>query len=435
MVLPLYLSAQEYNKYVDSILASKFDNGPGVSALISRGFNIEYQNTLGHSNIELASIITDKSKFRIGSITKQFTAIAILKLQEEGLLSITDTIQRYLPSFPKKEHPITIEHLLTHTSGLVELTELDFFTPEFMSYYTAPDTMVNYFKDYPLKSVPGTIFEYNNSGYHLLGLIIESVSGLYYNEYLKKEILSIAEMNDTDADNAHEIIDNRVSGYENSRSGIVNSTLIDMSIPYSGGNLLSTPADLNKWYEALFTYKIIKKESLIMAHTPFTLTTGEKTNYGYGWFIGNLQGEPIISHEGGINGFLSSVWYVPSSKTLTVLLSNCSCNPTERIARKVTAAAIGLPIAEKKRLNLSSEILKKYAGTYLMDGEEWTISIEENNLYFQFPNGNGHPIYAESENHFFAEEWDSKFIFIDTGNGEIEFQFIYLDEKVIGRKN
>lgn len=146
-----------------------------------------------------------------------------------------------------------------------------------------------------------------------------------------------------------------------------------------------------------------------------------------------MQGVRIISHEGGINGFLSSVWYVPSSKTLTVVLSNCSCNPTVKTAEKLTAIALGKPLPEQKRIILPESLLQAYAGTYLMDGEEWMISISENELYFQFPNGNGHHIYPLSENEFFAEEWDSKFRFYES-NGKIEFHFIYLGEVIKGKK-
>ena len=120
-------------------------------------------------------------------------------------------------------------------------------------------------------------------------------------------------------------------------------------------------------------------------------------------------------------------------KTLTVMLSNCSCNPTTNTAKKLTAIAMGKPLPEKKRVTLSDELMRSYTGTYLMDEEEWTISIREGELYFQFPNGNGHPIYPMSENEFFAEEWDSKFLFYKK-NKTIEFHFVYLGETIKGKK-
>jgi len=434
LLFPVITFGQNYQGKIDSIVDVKFDNGLAVSVLISENFIPKYTKIKGNSNLEFSLLANELSKFRIGSVTKQFTAIGILKLQEEGLLNLSDSIQKYLPKFPVKNKTITIEHLLTHTSGLKEITELDVFFNQLMKNGSDPDSLVNYFKDFPLEFDPGEKFSYNNSGYHLLGLIIEKVSGLKYNRYIKTNLLDVAEMINTEADNNYTLIENRVSGYENSPNGIVNATYIDMSIPFSGGNLLSTAGDVNNWYKALFNYKIVSKISLEKAHKPFLLNNGSSSNYGYGWFIDTLQNEKIISHEGGINGFLSSVWFVPSSKTLTVILSNCSCNPTVNTAKKITAYAIGKPLAEIKKIKLERRILKKYVGTYIMNEEKWTVSLKDENLYFKFENGNGHPIYAKDKNNFFAEDWDSKFIFFEKEDGTIEFQFIYLGEKIVGIK-
>lgn len=434
LIVPILSFGQNYQEKIDSLIELKYNNGPAVSVLISNNHLVEYVKLKGNSNIELLSTINENNKFRIGSITKQFTSVAILKLEEEGLLKLSDKIQKYLPEFPIKEKSITIEHLLTHTSGLKEITELDIFHNQLMKNGSHPDSLVNYFLKFPLEFDPGEKFRYNNSGYHLLGLIIERVSGLEYNEYIKSYLLDVAEMTNTEADQNSLLIENRVSGYENSSKGIVNATYIDMSIPFSGGNLLSTSKDLNKWYNALFSYKIISKKTLDRAHVPFQLNDGSYTKYGYGWFIDTLQNEIIISHEGGINGFLSSVWFAPSSKILTVVLSNCTCNPTEKFAKKIIAYAIGKPLDQQKRLRIEIGTLNKYVGTYIMDGEKWKVSLKNNELYFQFDNGNGHPIYAKSKNDFFAEEWDSKFKFLEKEDGTIELHFIYLDEKTIGIK-
>lgn len=433
ILLPLISLGQKYNTEIDSIVSSKFNNGPAISVLVSENYIPVYTKIKGKANLENDLQATSKSKFRIGSVTKQFTAIAILKLMEDGKLNLNDKIQKYLPSFPLKTHSITIKHLLSHSSGLKEVTELPIFYTQLMKNGCAPDSLVNYFKDYDLEFQPGSKFQYNNSGYHLLGLIIEKVSGLAYNDYINKTILSLAGMKNTVADNGKSIIKNRVSGYEEVNNTLVNSTYIDMSIPYSAGNLLSTAEDLNLWYKALFEYKIVSKNILKKAHQAYQLNDGSFTKYGYGWFVDSLQGEKVISHEGGVNGFLSSVWFVPSSKTLTLLLSNCLCNPTVNTAKNITAQAIGRPFAQKKRIKLSQKELEKYEGTYLMDGEEWTVSIVKSDLYFSFGNGNGHAIYSLNKQEFFAEEWDSKFVFIEKKDG-IEFHFIYLGDEIVGMK-
>lgn len=433
LISPLIGWTQQNISKVDSIIDSKFNNGPAVSVLITQNFVPVYSKIKGSYDIENYLVATDSTKFRIGSVTKQFTAIAILKLMEQGKLKLNVPIQNYLPNFPIKEHPITIEHLLTHTSGLAEITEMDIFHSQLMKNGCDPDSLVNYFKDLPLSFTPGSKFRYNNSGYHLLGLIINKVSGVSYNEFISENLLQVAEMKNTMADNFSSIIYNRSNGYEESNGQIANATYVDMSIPFSAGNLLSTTNDLNKWYKALYDHKIVTEKTLNIAHTQFQLNDGSYTNYGYGWFVDSLQGEKLISHEGGINGFLSSVWYVPSQKTLTVILSNCLCNPTVNTAMKITAYAIGKPLPEKRRIQLDDNTIAKYTGTYFMDGEEWSITLREGELFFQFENGNGHPIYPLSENEFYAEEWDTKFLLFDK-KGEIEFHFIYLGEEIIGNK-
>jgi CubicO group peptidase (beta-lactamase class C family) len=425
--------SQNYLKPIDSLLTSKFNNGPAISVLISKEFEPKYTLTKGYADLENAVLASPDSKFRIGSLTKQFTAVAILKLIEEGKLSLNDSIQTYLPTFPVKSHTITIEHLLTHTSGLEEVTETEQFSSTLIKLGCEPEKLVNYFKDSPLNFEPGSKFQYSNSGYHLLGLIIEKVSGLDYEDYLRSEIFVKADMKNTLADTNLKIIKNRASGYEKNNEKIINSSYLDMSVPFSAGNLLSTTQDINKWYKALFNYKIIGKENLEKAHSPYILKDGTKSNYGYGWFVDNLQGEKIIAHEGGINGFLSSVIFVPKNQILTILLSNCMCNPTAYTAKEIAAFSIGKPLPIKRKVKLSTNLLEKYVGDYSMENEVWSIRIKNDELYLMFENGNGYPIFALNEEEFFAEEWDAKFIFKMKDN-DIQFQLIYSGGKVIGEK-
>ncbi|MCG8577439.1 MAG: serine hydrolase [Flavobacteriales bacterium] len=434
LLLPYFCFSQGPKNEYAIIIDKKYNNGPASSVLVTKNYETVYSSIKGSIDLENNIKADELSKFRIGSVSKQFTAIAILKLEEEGKLSVTDSIQQHLPNFPVKSHTVKIEHLLSHTSGLKEVTELDIFFSDLMKNGCDPDSLVNYFKDYPLEFEPGSDFSYCNSGYHLLGLIIEKTSGMDYNEYILKHILSPAEMANSMPDNNMTIIPNRASGYEEMNGKLVNATYLDMSIPYSAGNLLSTAQDLNNWYKALFDYKIVSQKTLEKAHQPYLLNDENSSGYGFGWFIDSLQGEKIISHEGGINGFLSSAWFNPGQKVLTVILSNCMCNPTANTAKKLMAIGMGKPLEEKKRLSLSDEILSKYVGTYDMDGEKWTISKEGDHLYFQFESGTGHPIFAYEENKFFAEEWDSKFFFVEK-EGKMEFRFIYLGGVVKGFKS
>lgn len=339
LLIPGIALSQKYKKDATAILDSSFNNGPGCAALVSVKGNTEYTYCTGKANLELDVPVKLEHKFRIGSITKQFTAIGIMILAEQGKLDVHDSIQQYLPDFPVKERTVTIEHLLTHTSGIKSYTEPDIMDENFMRQYHHPDSLVSSFAEFPLAFEPGSQFSYCNSGYHLLGLIIEKVSGESYASFIKKEIFDKAGMKDTRTDSNKEIIENRIPGYD-PFIGPVNAQFIDMSVPYSAGNIISTVSDINLWYKALFNYEIVKKETLAKAHTSYELSTGELTGYGYGWGLDTIQEQPVIMHAGGIPGFLSNAIYFTDQGLLTVVLSNCTCNPPMKSSMKIAELAI-----------------------------------------------------------------------------------------------
>lgn len=425
--------AQDLAAQFEATVAQKFNNGPAASALVAQAGKVTYSAVKGQSDLELGVAADGNTHFRIGSVTKQFTAVAILHLAEAGKLRLEDSIQVHLPDFPVKAHTLTLEHLLTHTSGLAEITEMPVFFEEIMRGGSTPEALLSHFQDAPLRFEPGSAFSYSNSGYHLLGLVIERASGLDYNTYVATYLLQPAGMDLTRADDNQALVLGRARGYEAGASGLVNAAYIDMSVPFSGGNLLSTAGDLMSWYNALFAYRIVSEASLDRALSPYTLSDGSTAGYGYGWFIQDLQGHRTVSHEGGINGFLSSVWYAPDAQTLAVVLSACMCNPTTQTARKLLAHALGDPLPELPRLQLPQELLETYAGTYLMDGEHWAVSIRDGELHFAFPDSPGHAIYASTPTDFYAEEWDSLFYFSEEAEG-VRFRFEYLGEVVEGWK-
>lgn len=339
LLIPCITFSQKYQKEANTILDTSFTNGPGCVALVSVKGVPEYSYCTGKANLELDVPLKIEHKFRIGSITKQFTATGIMMLVEQGKLDINDSIQQYLPGFPVKKHKVTVEHLLTHTSGIKSYTNPEIMDEKFIRQYHHPDSLVNSFAKFPLEFEPGSKFSYNNSGYHLLGLIIEKISGKTYSSFLKEEIFNKAEMKNTQTDSNKEIIENRIPGYDSPKN-LENAQYIDMSIPYSAGNMISTVSDMNLWYQALFDFKLIKKETLAKAHTPYILSTGESTGYGYGWEIDTIQKQPVIKHGGGIPGFLSTGIYFPEQELFTIVLSNCTCNPPLDAANKIAELAL-----------------------------------------------------------------------------------------------
>ena len=339
--VPNNIHAQNAEKEYDHLLNELFStDGPGGAALVAVDGQVVYRKAFGKANLELDVNMKPNHVFRVGSITKQFTACAILKLKEDGKLSLQDDITKFIEGYPTQGYEITIEHLLTHTSGIKSFTSIDRWDADTQKKDFTTEEMIAFFKDEPIDFPPGEKFEYNNSAYFLLGYIIEQISGMSYASYLDEAFFKPLGMKDTYLDEASKIINNRVSGYKVVDGEYKNADYINMSQVYSAGAMLSTVDDLSIWYNSLVEGKVISKESLKMAHTSFVLNNGKETGNGYGWFLGDIKGSPIFEHGGGINGFLSSSLYITNENVFVVVLSNCECNETADVAFKMGAIAI-----------------------------------------------------------------------------------------------
>ncbi|MFI5192490.1 MAG: serine hydrolase domain-containing protein [Chitinophagales bacterium] len=271
---------------VDSLLSMNFKpTNPGCAVLIAKKDQIVYKKAFGSANIELNVPLQPDMVFKLGSITKQFTAVAILQLVEQGKLSLQDSLQKFIKGFPPKGSKITIENLLAHTSGIRDYMQIDYTQPYMERRDFTPVQLIDNFKNYPLEFEPGENFKYSNSGYFLLGYIIEIVSGESCRTYIKKHILEPLGLNHTYLDSSNIIIPNRVTGYRKAGSDFRNADYWSMTIAYSAGGVSSNVEDLFKWHEGLLSYKILKKETLKKAFTPFRLKNGTFTEYGYGWFL------------------------------------------------------------------------------------------------------------------------------------------------------
>jgi CubicO group peptidase (beta-lactamase class C family) len=202
-----------------------------------------------------------------------------------------------------------------------------------------PAELVDFFKDKPMDFAPGEEWKYNNSAYFLLGYIIEIVSGESYAHYLEENFFKPLGMDDSYYGSTSKIIKGRADGYARSGDQYVNAEYISMTQPHAAGALLSTVDDLYRWYTAVMKHEVISKKDLEKASTPFVLNNGEKTNYGYGWFLGEIKGSPVISHGGGINGYLTASFYLPEEKVFVAVFSNCSCKDPGKIAKRMAALA------------------------------------------------------------------------------------------------
>jgi CubicO group peptidase (beta-lactamase class C family) len=371
----------------DRIISSEFKaEEPGGVLLVAQKGRIIYKRSFGMANLELNVPMKREMVFNIGSMTKQFTAVAVLQLMEQGKLSLQDEITKYLPDYPTGGQKITIENLLTHTAGVPASA------PEAMTRLRGekrlitPQEIIATFKTRPLDFAPGTKMVYSNNGYMLLGAIIEKVSGVSYPEYLEKNLFKPAGMMQTHFGDDYKIIKNRAASYVYSRveSQFLNAANDKVETAYSAGGIQSTAQDIFKWHRALLAYKLIKKESLEKARTEHRLPGGKGTNYGYGWFIGDIHGSPIIEHGGNMGGFMCHAIYLPQEDVFVALFYNFRApnRLPEMLAGDLAALAINKPY-NIKEVTLDENLLKSYVGVYEEEGVDRLITVEGGKLYYQ----------------------------------------------------
>ena len=313
------LNTKQLTAEFDKMLSEKFKPGEtGCAALVAKNGQIIYKKAFGMANLELNVAMQPDMVFRIGSITKQFTAVAILQLMEQGKLSLQDDITKFIPDYPTQAYTITIEHLLTHTSGIKSYTS----TADYLKSARTdlkPEELIALFRNQPMEFAPGTKWNYNNSGFFLLGYIIEKVSGKTYAEYIQDNFFTPLGMTGSCYGSDTKIIKNRAYGYQPGKDGVENAEYLSMLLPYAAGSIQSTVEDLFKWNQAVHSYKLVKKETLDKAFTEYKLTNGKGTSYGYGWALSQIQGSPTIEHGGGINGYLTSGIYLPQEDVFVAL--------------------------------------------------------------------------------------------------------------------
>lgn len=305
------------------------------SILLAKGSEIVIQKGYGFANVELEVANRPETKFRLGSITKQFTAAAILQLKERGKLELSDKISKYLTATPAGWNDITIHHLLTHTSGIPSYTNSAGYRARMRERVTSPLDFIERFRDLPLEFKPGEKFRYNNSGYFLLGVIIEQASGEKYEEYLRKHIFEPLRMADTGYDWPAAILRNRASGYSKSGGKEVNAEFLDMGQPYAAGSLYSTVLDLYKWDRALYTTRVLTAESIAAAFTANPFDWAEGIQYGYGWGISRINDRKAVGHGGGINGFSTVIWRAIEEDATSIVLSNVEDNGVGKLGKEL----------------------------------------------------------------------------------------------------
>lgn len=303
------------------------------SVLVARQHQVLLRDAYGWANRELDVRTTVASKFRIGSISKQFTATAVLLLEQDGALSLDDSICKHLKRCPAAWKAVTLRHALAHSSGIPDLVRL----PEFPNMVTLPTTLeatIDHFRDLPLNFEPGTRVEYGNSGYLVASRIIENVSGHSYEDFLRSRIFAVAGMKDTGYDHPETVMKRRASGYVKHDGVVENASYIDMSIPAGAGGLFSTVDDLYRYVEALASGQLLSMSSLHQAMSK------QNSDYGLGWEVSGSGGGSMVSHIGDINGFGAFLVYFPNKMVFAAALTNLEGTPVKDLCLSLATMAL-----------------------------------------------------------------------------------------------
>jgi CubicO group peptidase (beta-lactamase class C family) len=410
-------------KLDEMITAYAANNRFNGSALVAKQGKILLQKGYGLKNAGNNSMNDEHTVYQIASVTKQFTATVILKMVELKKMSLQDRLSKYYPGFPNGDS-ITIQHLLTHTSGLHNYTETDSSITE-----TDEQRMIPYLKTLKPDFAPGTDWHYSNTGYVMLGFIIQKVSGLTYWQALRKYIFEPLKMNSSGFDFAHLASTNKSIGYDVLTDTLKQPAVItDSTVPFGAGAIYSTVQDMYKWHQGLQRYAIVTQQLMDKAYTACP-----QHNYGYGWQIDSVFGKKMVSHSGSITGFGSNFARITGDDICIVLLSNKSgstfdvMNITDKLLAILYKQPYSIPV-KRTPVKLSDDVLKQYTGTYEIEEMHLTVEITiYNGQLIAQPYRGANPgptsaMLASDEKHFYDERDQET---------EIAFDF-NKDGKVIG---
>jgi D-alanyl-D-alanine carboxypeptidase len=383
--------------------------GPGFTVAVARDGNVVFEKSYGLADIETGVKATPETVYRIASITKQFTAAAVMRLVEQGKLSLEDPITKHLPDFPTQGHDVTIRHLLSHTSGIKNYNKIAdpperFSRPDMIRLDVSYADMVELVGTIPFDFAPGERWQYNNTAFWLLGEIVTRVSGAPWDRYLEEELLRPHGLEKVLVADHRRIVPNRAAGYlYESPENLTNAPFLSMHWGLGCGALSATAADLARWAHLLHTGTIVSPGSYAQMITPTTLADGSTEPEGFGLHLDDRVGRRAIHHGGNTAGFTSYLAYYPESGVSIAALSNSRPRIViERIEAMLARAAFGLE--GPADFPLTPEQLGAYAGTYLLDrgGEvaEFKVTVDDGRLRGQMPGGRGTILRNQGDHEF-----------------------------------
>lgn len=411
-------SAQEASTDVASKLAAHMNAAAEVydfagAASVSRGGTTLFEGAFDLANREHDVPNTTGTIFRLGSVTKPFTAMAIFLLSEQGKLDVSDPLSKHLENVPDAWRDITIHQLLTHTSGIHNYTDLPDMMGRTVRLPASVDDVIATVRDMPLDFPPGERFSYSNTGYIVLGSIIERASGVDYETFMRQAIFEPLELASTGYDRGRTVLPGRASGYHKEGERYENAPFIDMDWPYSAGALYSTVGDLTRWCRALDEHKLLSEQSY---EAMYTADTDGGNRYACGWDTGSLGGRRVLSHGGGIHGFQSIVLRIPEERVSVVVLSNVLPAQVQKIGRELAAIAVGeeVPLPHvRKVIAIDPTSFDAFVGSYqLSPGVVVSFRRDGDRYFTQLTGQDEFEIFPESEVKFFLRVVDAQLTFV-----------------------
>lgn len=403
------------------------------SALVARQGTVLLDKGYGYKNVANKQPNAANSIFQLGSITKQFTSAVILKLQEEKKLSVNDPVSKYFPDFPKGDS-ITIHQLLTHTAGIFNYTNDRRFMENEVSIPKSREQMMALFKDKPLDFSPGSSWNYSNSGYSLLGYIIEAATGKSYEQVVRQYLFAPAKMTHSGFDFTNLKNINKTTGYfaVNDRETKV-APIVDSTVAYAAGSIYATTGDLYNWHKALQKNIVLTNQQQELAYTVV------KRKYGYGWSIDSIAGKRRVGHNGGIHGYITSFSRVPQDDVCIVLLSNASDKSLDDIKKGIYAILYNQPYElpkERKSVVLPDATLQQYVGEYeIQPGLNVVISVKGTTLSVAPTGQSEKTVLAEKTDVFFDTEDDVQIEFTRDAQNKVDgFILLQRGRKMVCKK-
>lgn len=427
----------------DSIAHAQLAEGltPGVSVAVAKNGNIVFERAYGQADVEMDVAASPGTIYRIGSITKQFTAAIIMKLVETDKIALDDLVTKYLPNYPAQGHPVTIRHLLNHTSGMgsgsytepserkaaLRQTKLDLSNDELLDLFAKP----------PFDSEPGEDFEYSNKGYMLLGMIIGEVTGIPYAKYLEQKVLQPLGLNQTFYCDVRRVIPNRAKGYDYNAAELFNASYISMETPGGAGAICSTVGDLIRWTSFLHDGMVVSSASLQQMTAPTVETTGDTAAYGYGLRIGELGDHPIIYHGGSISGFQSSLYHYPEDDLTIAILMNSNNGEPDKMEEALARAAFGMELLD---LPPTTEVMARYEGTYTLQSDNGTFNVrvfpKDGRLNAELVGEGTTPLLYQGEGVFIAAvDHNMRLVFTEENGRAKNIEWHFGNAVLSGKKN